>query len=280
MWVTGVRPAGEVISQVGPRRYLHSGPPLSHQELPGATRGAVVGALLWEGEARTPEEAEAMLAAGEVALTPAQEASAGGAVAGVISPGMPVVVAESSRGTRAFSPLNEGPGRALRFGNSDERVLRRLTWLRETLAPLLNAALAEEPICLTELQAEGLRRGDECHNRGVATSALLLLRLTAAVYRAAPSLAEAEAVLADARANPHFFVPFSIAAAKALVDAAHGVSGSPVVTASGGERGAPRHPRQRTGRPLVHRTRAARPAQAARGLHTGGGRSPPLATRC
>ena len=78
--------------------------------------------------------------------------------------------------------------------------------------------------------AEGLRRGDECHNRNVASTASLMGRLAPAIAEAGPG-AEAARVLAYGFGNRHFFLPFSIATAKLLADAAHGVEGSPVVTA-------------------------------------------------
>jgi hypothetical protein len=232
--LVGVRPAAEVAPLVGPRRFLHSGPPIALDELPGPTRGAVAGALVFEGEARDVREAEAILERGEVELVPCQDAGAGGAIAGIVSPRMPVVVVESDRGTVTFSPLNEGMGRALRFGANGDETLRRLAWLRDVFAPLLDRAIGTVDVELTELQAEGLRRGDECHNRTVATSTALLLRIAPALYRVARDLDAADRVLADAQANPHFFVPFSIAAAKAIADAAHGIPGSPIVTGSGG----------------------------------------------
>jgi hypothetical protein len=229
--LVGVREARLVSDAVGPRRYLHAGPPLSLDELPGPLRGALVGALLLEGEAADRAEAARILDGGELELAPCQEAAAGGAIAGVVSPSMPVVLVESSRGNRAFSPLNEGLGNALRFGANSEATLRRL---RDVVAPVLDRAAACADVDLTEIQAEALRRGDEGHNRTVAAGAVLVARLASWAIRTAPDRAAAADALEDARCNPHFFNPFSIAAAKAIADAAHGIPGSPIVTGAGG----------------------------------------------
>jgi Protein of unknown function (DUF1116) len=226
----GIRPAGEAIPWVTRRRYLHAGPPIGLEELPGPMRGALLGALVFEGEAEGFDEAEALLAAGEVELEPCHDHGCVGAMAGIVTPRMPVVVVAAGA-RRAFSPINEGLGKALRFGSNDPAVLDRLEWLARTGAPALDRAIrASEPIDLTAMVAEGLRRGDECHNRNVASTAGLMGRLAPAIAETCPG-PEAARVLAYGFGNRHFFLPFSIATGKLLADAAHGVEGSPIVTA-------------------------------------------------
>jgi Protein of unknown function (DUF1116) len=229
----GVTAAGDVIPWVARRRYLHSGPPIALEELPGPTRGALLGALVFEREAPDLGEAEELLGAGEVEIAPCHEHGCVGAMAGIVSPRMPVVVAAAGS-RRAFSPLNEGLGTALRFGSNDRPTLERLEWLADVCAPGLDRAIeASEAIELTELVAEGLRRGDECHNRNVATGAALMGRIAPALAEAC-SPRDAARILGYGFGNPHFFLPFSIATAKLLADAAHGIEGSPIVTAIAG----------------------------------------------
>ena len=160
----GVRPASEVVSFPSSNHLLHAGPPLALDEIPGPMRGALIGALVFEDVAGTLAEAEHLLDSGSVSISPCHAAGGVGAMAGVVTRTMPVVVVEASTGARAFSPLNEGLGRALRFGSNADDVLARLRWIRDLAAPVLDAAIRATPrIDLTELQAEGLRRGDECH---------------------------------------------------------------------------------------------------------------------
>ena len=55
-------------------------------------------------------------------------------MAGIISPSMPVLVVENAAGgNRAFSNLNEGLGKVLRFGANGAEVLDRLRWMATTL---------------------------------------------------------------------------------------------------------------------------------------------------
>lgn len=230
--VTRVCRAAEVIAGLGSRRYLHAGPPIAIGDIPGPMRGALIGALLFEGEAATPAEAVAILDAGEVTISPCHESGAVGAMAGIITPRMPGVFAEfGSRG--AFSPLNEGIGGAVRYGSYDDATLAKLTFMADRAAPLLDRAVRScKGIEMSPVMAEGLRRGDECHNRLVATSASLGLQL--APHIASEGGSEAAQVLQMIASNGHFALPFVIAAAKVIADSAAGVPRSPIVTAMAG----------------------------------------------
>jgi hypothetical protein len=154
-------------------------------------------------------------------------------MAGVISPSMPVwIVENAATGKRACSNMNEGLGRALRFGANDAEVIARLKWIADTLAPVLRATLAAlGPVELKPLMAQALHMGDEVHNRNAAASALLLKRLAPAALRAGLPAAQVADSLAFVAGNDHFFLNLSMAACKSMLDAAHGVAGSSMVTA-------------------------------------------------
>ena len=233
----GVRPAGEVVDEVGRRRFLHSGPPLELDEVPGPMRGAILGALVFEGEAADLDAAQRILDNGEIELLSCHHAGGVGAMAGIVTPQMPVLVAENDArpSQQVFSPVNEGLGQALRFGSNDPKTLRRLRWIADVAAPILDSALADsDELDLTELVSEGLRRGDECHNRNVATTASLIAHLAPAIARTAPTAEQAAEVFTFAAGNRHFGLPFSMAAGKGIAVAASGVQSSPLVTAISG----------------------------------------------
>ena len=231
----GVRRAGDVIDTVDRRSYLHAGPQVEPGEVVGPMRGAILGALVLEGEAPDLAAAGELFDAGKIDLRPCHSASAVGAMAGIISPSTPVVVVEGDDGHNAFAPLNEGLGRALRFGANDAAVLERLRWMSTVLTPVLDDALrAGDGIDITALQSEGLRRGDECHNRNVASTAALTVRLAPAVVEHAPDSGTAAAILDFLAGNPHTFLSFSMAAAKLVADAAHRCGTRGLVTAIAG----------------------------------------------
>ena len=230
--LVGVRPASEVVPGLGPRTILHAGPPIAWSRMCGPVRGAITGAILFEGWAETPEAAVELVERGEVTFAPCHHHGAVGPMAGILSPSMPVAVVENAPGgTRAFATMNEGLGKVLRFGAYDQEVLDRLRWLASTLGPTLNAALAlHGPVDLRTVIAQALQMGDECHNRNAAATSLLARRLASSVVRSAPGFLAVQALDFLAQ-NDHFFLNLSMAACKSTMDAAHGIEGSTVVTA-------------------------------------------------
>ena len=223
-----IRPAREVIGFLAEgRRLLHAGPPIPIERMCGPMLGALMGAVLFEGWAGDEAGARALLLQGGVEVEPCHHHGAVGPMAGVVAPSMPVlVVADQDR--EAYATLNEGLGRVLRFGAFDASVLDRLGWMRDTLGPVLDAALAGlGPVDVTALIGQALAMGDEGHNRNVAATSLLTRRL-------APGIAAQPggvAVLEFLATNDHFALNLSMAAAKLATDAATGVPDSTVVTA-------------------------------------------------
>ena len=120
----GLAAAREVVPGMKANLLLHAGPPIEWSRMSGPLRGAVIGALLYEGLARDEAQAVAMVERGEVEFAPCHEHSAVGPMAGVTSASMLVYVVENAtHGNRAFSNLNEGYGKVLRYGAYSPEVL-------------------------------------------------------------------------------------------------------------------------------------------------------------
>jgi len=224
--------AREVLPRMDRRMILHAGPPIDWARMCGPMRGAIVGAILYEGWADSPQRAQALAAGGEIAFEPCHHHAAVGPMAGIISPSMPVwVVTNPAHGNSAYSNLNEGLGKVLRFGANSAEVLTRLKWMEKTLAPTLRAGLeALGEIDLKPLMAQALHMGDEVHNRNAAASSLLIKKLVPALLKSGAPAGDVAQVIEFIAGNDHFFLNISMAACKAMLDAAHGVAGSSLVT--------------------------------------------------
>ena len=233
--LTDVAPARDVlIGMAGGRRLIvHAGPPIAWPQMCGPMRGAVLGAVLLEGWADSVEAAEGLVAGGGVELEPCHHQAAVGPMAGIISPSMPVFVVENNpTGQRAYCNFNEGLGKVLRFGANGPDVIARLHMMAAVVAPTLRAVLARTgPIELKPLMAQAINMGDEVHNRNVAATALFIKRIATALIEADATRQDAAATLAFIAGNDHFFLNLSMAASKAMCDAAAGVAGSSMVTA-------------------------------------------------
>jgi hypothetical protein len=94
----------------------------------------------------------------------------------------------------------------------------------------LGANDASEGIDIRALLAEALHMGDEGHNRNKAGSILYTTKLAPFVAKAAPSPEVAAKVLQTLGDNALSVLNPVMAACKGMVDAAHGVEGSTIVT--------------------------------------------------
>ncbi len=140
--LTGIATAREVIPGMHDKLLLHAGPPIEWERMSGPLRGAVIGALLFEGLAKDESEASELAASGEIGFEPCHHHSAVGPMAGVISPSMAVYVIENVDGENsAYSNLNEGYGKVLRYGAFSEEVITKLKWMNDSMAPLLARAV-------------------------------------------------------------------------------------------------------------------------------------------
>lgn len=231
--LVGIATARDVVPEMSERRLLHAGPPIEWSEMSGPMRGAVIGATLFEGWARNEAEATAMASRGEISFDPCHHHRAVGPMAGVISPSMAVYVVENTtHGNFAYSNMNEGYGKVLRYGAYSPEVLERLRWINTEMAQLLREALAEtDGIDLRALVAEALHMGDEGHNRNKAGSILFLKALAPVIARVAPTERAGERVLQVIGDNALSVLNPVMAACKAMADAAHGIEGSTMVTA-------------------------------------------------
>lgn len=227
-----IAPARDMVPGMDEQRILHAGPPVAWDAMCGPMRGAIIGAILYEGWATDPAAAEKLAGSGAVRFAPCHHHDAAGPMAGIISPSMPVWRVTDATSDRAtFATLNEGLGRVLRFGAYDAEVLDRLKWMAETLAPVLAAGLTRAgPLEVLPLMAQALHMGDEVHNRCAAATSLFLRRIAPAILESDVTKQQALEAIAFIAGNDHFFLNISMAACKAMTLAAHDVAHSSMVT--------------------------------------------------
>lgn len=230
--VVGLGKALEVIPDMRENLLLHAGPPITWERASGPMRGAITGALIFEGKAKDEKEAQALVESGKIALEPCHHHHAVGPMAGVICSSMSVYILEdTTHGNKAFSNLNEGYGKVLRYGAYSTEVLERLRWLEDVMAPVLNDAIqACEGIDIRALLAEALHMGDEGHNRNKAGSLLFTKILAPFVVKVTKDSEVAAQIIQNLGDNALSVLNPVMAACKAMVDSAHGIKGSTIVS--------------------------------------------------
>ena len=240
-----VVPAAEAIGlQRG--TFLHAGPPIDIARASGPLLGALVGAVLLERLADTPDDAERALREGRAAdgtpitLEPCHHHRTVGPMAGVVTPSMWVfVLRDPVHGGTAYCSLNEGLGKVLRYGAYGPEVLDRLQWMSRVLGPLLQAAVqrraqATGPIDVRAIVVQMLQMGDEGHNRNRAGTMMLVRELVPELLEAelpaGLTLSDVAETVRFCNGNDHFFLNLVMPACKLALDAARDVPGSTMVT--------------------------------------------------
>lgn len=241
--LTDVLPADQALPL--PRgTFFHAGPPLTWDTASGPMRGALIGAMLFEGLADSPEDAQAQLSAGrltdgtDVVLDPCHHHAAVGPMAGVISPGMWVFeLTDPASGRTAYCSLNEGLGKVLRYGAYGEEVTERLRWMSGVLGPLLQQAVRRRaasdagPLDVRAIIAQMLQMGDEGHNRNRAGTMMLVRELVPELLELGADPGDVADVVRFCNGNDHFFLNLVMPACKLALDAGRDVPGSTLVVA-------------------------------------------------
>jgi hypothetical protein len=231
--LVGMGIAEDVIPGMHDRMILHAGPPVAWERMCGPQRGAVMGALIYEGLAQDEIEAARLASSDAVEYSPCHHHHTVGPMAGVVSPSMPVFILENKTfGNLAYCTQNEGLGKVLRYGGMGAEVYARLKWMETDLYPALDRALQSLPdgIDLRSLIAQALHMGDECHNRNRAATSLFLRVIAPALARTNRDNETLARVIEFIDRNDHFFLNLSMPAGKALLEPGEGVPGSSIVT--------------------------------------------------
>ena len=235
VWVN-IGLARKMISGMKSKMLLHAGPPIDWNRMSGPMKGAVIGAAIYEGWASSQDEAERLAASNQITFEPNHHHDCVGPMAGVISPNMPVcVVHDRKYESNTYSNLNEGIGRVLRYGAFSSEVIKRLNWMRDTLAPTLEETIKEIRkekigVAMRPIIAQALTMGDDCHNRCNAATSLFLREITPYMMQCGLERRNLIDCFNFMAQNNFTLLNLCMASAKAITLAAHNIKYSTIVT--------------------------------------------------
>lgn len=221
----------DVIPGMQKNMILHSGPPVKWERMCGPMKGGVIGGLIYEGLAKSPEEAEKIAESGSVIFEPCHHHNAVGPMAGIITPSMPVFIFENETyGNHSYATLNEGLGKVLRYGSYSDEVINRLKWMKDILAPVLKEVIKlNGPVDIKSLISQAIQMGDEGHNRNRAGTSLFIREIAPHMVRIKAPAEDLSDVFKFINNNDHFFLNLSMGAAKCTVDPAYNIENSSVI---------------------------------------------------
>lgn len=231
-WI-GCRNAIDVIPGMTPKTILHAGPPISWGQMCEPMRNGIIGALLFENLAKSPSEALQLIEADEVTIRPCHELMAVGGMTGITSASTPVhIVINDTFGTTAYCGFHEGGSRnGFGWGTFDDESIQHLNWMKEELAPVLNAALqAMGGINLRVIIGRAIQMGDECHGRCGAATSLLCRELFPTVVQQGANTKVLGRVFEFLRVTDIFALHVIMAAGRCMVEPAKNIPFSTVVT--------------------------------------------------
>lgn len=212
---------------------LHAGPPIKWEDMSLPLKGAIQGAVVFEGLANDLDEALEVIEAGKIKFSPCHHHNTVGSMTGVTSASMYVHIVENqTEGNIAYTNLSEQMSKILRMGSNDQSVIDRLIWMRDVLGPMLQQAmeLCPEGIDLRLLVSQAVHMGDELHNRNIAGTTLLIQELTPYIIQTDFTVEQQKEVFDFVLSSDYFSGPTWMAFAKAALDAAVDVEHSSIVT--------------------------------------------------
>ncbi len=228
--LTGVTTVAEAAPALPEATLLHCGPAIGYADAPDPLRRSMQAAVVAEGWAADPAQADGLLGRGEIGLRPANAYRVVVPMATALGPGDPLYVLDNEAGgTTAYAPVSQGPGEVAWFGCATEASIARLVFLREVAAPVIRSIVARTgPLDVLALAAQAVAMGDDVHVRTQAATNLLIREWL-------PHLAElggpGSAAFARFLAGNHlFFLTLAMGAARSLTEWAAQVPGSSIVT--------------------------------------------------
>lgn len=227
-----VKKAFDVIPNMTRKTILHAGPPIHFKDMAGPMKGAIIGALIYEGLAKDEKEAHKLAESGEIEFDSAHHHDAVGPMAGIISPSMPVhVLYNIADRNYAYCTVNEGLGKVLRYGANSKEVIDRLKWIEQTFRPVLNDALTlSGGVDVKSIITQSLHMGDECHNRNKASSAIFLREMASWILQTNHSEKDKKETIEFIKNNEHYFLNLSMPFCKLALDSARHIKHSTVLT--------------------------------------------------
>lgn len=230
--LTDIKYAKDVIPDMDKYTIGHAGPPLTWDKMCGPLQGAILGAIVYEGIASDLEVAKSLVESGKIKFRSNHSMGCVGPMTGMITYSMPLwEVKNTSFGNVAYSTLNEGLGKVMRFGANSPDVIERLKWIETELAPVLKKALVlSGPISMKVLIAKALAMGDEMHQRNTGATSLFVREIMKYLVRVVEDKETLNRITDFVTGNDQFFLNLAMASGKAIMDPSKNIPNSTVVT--------------------------------------------------
>jgi len=234
-WVD-VRPAGEVVEGLEDYTVTHSGPPISFEDMVMLHQRGMVSACLFEGWAKTEEEALELIHSGKIKMISALDTNTVGAGTGIITKSVAmIVIKDRNNGKVAATFPAEGivhQGGFCGWGLYSEGIAENLRHMASyLLPPMAQCAKNMGGVPIKPILAESMVMGDENHTRQSAADLLFEHQITMDMMKLNMPREQVLASMQYIIETPRFFHCFGQGASRAAQLGNVGRPYSTVVTA-------------------------------------------------
>lgn len=236
-WV-GMKPAIECVPDMHEGLILHSGPAIKWEDMCETQRQGGVNGVMYEGYAKSEEEARKMLASGEIEFAAGNDYHIVVPGSGIATPSMVVnIVEDRHTGVRGFCAPFEGPNRGglAGWGVYNPAIKAHLDNMHDNLGPAYNSVLEKAGgLGLKRMITRGVEMGDELHSRQDACGLILTNELMKLLYDSNLEKNIKDQCVDLLYNTVRFFHPLGMAAAMSILEGIRDVPYSTVVTAQMG----------------------------------------------
>ena len=234
-WVD-IKPAGEVVEGLEDYTVTHSGPPISFEDMVMLHQRGMVSACLFEGWAKTEEEALELIHSGKIKMISALDTNTVGAGTGIITKSVAmIVIKDRNNGKVAATFPAEGivhQGGFCGWGLYSEGIAENLRHMASyLLPPMAQCAKNMGGVPIKPILAESMVMGDENHTRQSAADLLFEHQITMDMMKLDMPREQVLASMQYIIETPRFFHCFGQGASRAAQLGNVGREYSTVVTA-------------------------------------------------
>ncbi len=236
-WVD-MKPAIECVDGLEDHMILHSGPPITYNEMVELHKRGMRNAALMEGWAKTNEEADEILSAGEIKLGSCLDYNTVGAGTGIVTKSLYMMVTEDrATGKRSANIPMEGDfeGGFAGWGRFSPELGENLKYLNREVFPYVSEMLQKRGgVAVKPILASGLQMGDEHHSRQDAAGMLLIQQIATDIAKMGFPQDRLEKVMHYCADTLRIFHPIGMGACRSAMLPNVGLPYSTMITAMGG----------------------------------------------
>ena len=236
-WI-GMKPALECVPDMHEGLILHAGPEIAWERMCQAQQQGGINGALFEGYAKTEEEARRMLERGEIEFRSANDYHIVAPGSGITTPSLIVnIVEDRNTGTRGYCVPFEGPNRGGLggWGIYNPDVQAYLDLIRDVIAPTFTALLEKaNGLALRRIFVRGVEMGDELHSRQDACGLIAVNEMMRMLFESDLPFAARKACVDLMYGTVRYFHPLGMASAMAVLESVRDIPYSTVVTAMEG----------------------------------------------